>query len=183
MEVQRLAINQLTVDAEPVGYPKINSELSELAQCLGAELQGHFGISYFSHPRIDARYRGYRCRVFGMNHDWSGPNGSSVSCIVELPRHIRHRLRLQNREIVRTTAWFNLEFDEREARTDLDKEALQRVLPDPLRTQLQKAEFDYLLTVNFDRVTFTVFNVYGHRFYLNILDLLTEMATQLQELE
>jgi len=56
-------------------------------------------------------------------------------------------------------------------------------MPDPLRRQLQRADFDYLLTVNFDRITFTVFNVYGHRFYLNILDVLVEMAAELQELE
>lgn len=178
-----MAIIQLSLDATPVGYPRINSELTELARRLETELHGRFGISYFSHPRIDAQYRGYQCRVFGMNHDWSGPNGSSVSCIVRLPRHIRHKLRLQNKEIVRTTAWFNLEPFDAELMTDMDETALQRVMPQALRSQLQRVDFAYLLTVNFDRITFTVFNVYSHRFYLNILDMLVEMAAQLQELE
>lgn len=140
--------------AVPVGYSAANEQLKQLASRLNARLRGYFGWLYYGHePVIDAVYKGYNCRIYGMNQPWQGETNTSVSCIVELPKRTRFRLGMQNVEHVSTNFFVNLEPMEPRPRTDLPDEALERVLPENLQSVLQRLSLPYALLVNHDRIT------------------------------
>lgn len=166
--------------ATPVSYGAANQQLQQLARRLNSRLQGHFGWLFVGHePVIEADYRGFHCRVYGMNQPWGGKNGTTVSCIVELPRRTGWRLTMQNVQQVSTNFFVNLEPAEPRPRTNLPEESLGQVLPADLQAVLQQLPLPFALLINYDRITFTAYSLYQHDFYLRTLDMLTEMATEL----
>jgi len=169
--------------AVPVPYAAANRELQQLAERLQSRVEGRFSWWFFSRPTIDCVHQGFRCRVVGMNQLWAGDTNTSVSCIVELPKQTRARLRMESTALISTNFFADLEPSPAVPRSNLAADALSKVLPDSLQQMLGRLDLPYQLVLHHDRITFTAFCLYEHDFYLRVLDILTEMAKQVLESE